>query len=112
MTMVREEDHPDAGGMPLSEQAGRVLSGIAVLLLLTAPFSLPGALAAAGCLAISAWIYRELFARYYRAGGLLFMLGSIVLHYMTTCAGLAGAASALLIPPKKSKSNINEAGPT
>ncbi len=31
------------------------------------------------------------------------MLGSIVLHYLTTCAGLAGAASALLVRPRKRK---------
>jgi glycosyltransferase involved in cell wall biosynthesis len=103
MMVVRKEDHPDAGVMPLSEKAGRILSGLAVLLLPTAPFSMPGALASAGCFAISAWIYRALFAMYYRAGGLFFMLGSAVLHYLTTCVGLAGAASALIMPPRKKK---------
>jgi hypothetical protein len=100
MAVVRGEDHPDAGVMTLSEKAGRILSGLAVLLLPTALFSTVGALASAGCFVVSAWIYRGLFASYYRAGGVFFMLGSAVLHYLTTCAGLAGAASTLVAPPK------------
>ena len=103
MTVVRDEDHPDAGVMTLSEKAGRILSGLAVLLLPTAPFSTIGALAAAGCFVVSAWLYRSLFGTYYRAGGVLFMLGSAMLHYLTTCAGLAGAASALVAPPRNKR---------
>jgi glycosyltransferase involved in cell wall biosynthesis len=99
MTVVREEEHPDAGVMPASEKFGRILCGLAVLLLPVAPFSTVGGLASAACFAISAWIYRGLFATYYRAGGVFFMLGSVVVHYLATCAGLAGAASALVVPP-------------
>jgi hypothetical protein len=86
--------------MPASEKVGRILCGLAVLLLPTAPFSTVGGLTSAACFAISAWIYRGLFAAYYRAGGVLFMLGSAVIHYLATCAGLAGAASALVLPPR------------
>ena len=107
MMVVRGEDHPDAGVMPVSEKAGRILSGLAVLLLPAAPFSTVGAVASAGCFAISAWIYRSLFATYYRAGGLFFMAGSAVLHYLTTCAGLAGAVSALVAPPRNKNIEAN-----
>jgi glycosyltransferase involved in cell wall biosynthesis len=98
MTMMREADPADGDVMSVSERAGRILSGLAVALLLTAPFSVIGAVASAVCFAASAWYYRGLFGAYGRAGGVGFLLGAIVLHYITTCAGLAGAALGLVAP--------------
>lgn len=97
MTVLRERP-PDQPAEVFSggERVGRILAGLAVGSTPFAPFSVVGAVTAGLCYGGSAWVYRRLFADYLRVGGPAFALGSIAMHYVTTCAALAGAAVSLI----------------
>lgn len=99
MTVLREQQEAAPDTMRRSERVGRVLCGLAVLLAFSAPVSTVGAVAFAFSLAASVWFYRGLFRAYRRSDGTIFMLASVLLHYPVTCAGLAGAAFAIVRPP-------------
>jgi glycosyltransferase involved in cell wall biosynthesis len=103
MKVLREQNSAAPDTVRRSERVARVLCGLAVLLVFSAPFSTIGAIASVAILATSAWLYRGLFRAYHRSGGTMFMLGSILLHYLVTCAGLAGAATAAVSSPRSSR---------
>jgi len=100
MAVLREQREAAPDTVRRSERLGRVLCGLAVLLAFGAPFSTVVAVLSGSALAATVWLYRGLFRAFRRAGGTMFMLASILLHYPVTCAGLAGAASAMVWPSR------------